>query len=142
MSEWSDRRGLSQRGKEVHVRGEAREWPAPRKQSGAGIIDAVRRASTSSSDGLDKTTSNTSGAPASPTSGRRRSSNTALFANLESHKRGSEDYGERRQSHGEHASAGVFSGWYNSTFRGYAKTVSPPAPIKEVNQESKRGVME
>ncbi|KAK5107689.1 hypothetical protein LTR62_000924 [Meristemomyces frigidus] len=141
MADWSDRRGQFQRGKEVHVRGEPREWPAPRRESGAGVVDAVRRASITSADGLSKTTSNTTGAPASPTGGRRRSSNTALFANLESHKRGSEDYGERRQSHSEHGSAGVLSGWWGSTFKGHG-----PAQKVQVQpmatKEEKRGVME
>lgn len=55
-------------------------------------------------------------------------------------KRGSEDYGERRMSHAEHAaSSGIFSGWYNSTFRGHSK--GPSTAGSEI-QESKKGVME
>lgn len=43
-----------------------------------------------------------------------------MFGNLVSHKRGSEDYHERRASHSEQlqSAGGVFSGWYGTTFRG------------------------
>lgn len=141
---------MFQRGKEVHEPGK----PVTRRESGSGIADAVRRASTASIDALEKTTSNDSG---SPTSQRRRvsdstywqtlksvradrlsqSSNTGLFGTLTQHKRGSEDYGERRSSHAEQRPAGVLSGWYNSTFRGMTK------PVDTTTQgNQKRGVME
>ena len=51
---------MFQKGKEVHEPG--RRLSASSTGGGAigGMVDAVRRASTSSTDGLDKTTSNTS----------------------------------------------------------------------------------
>merc|ERR1712217_384525 len=117
---WQDRRALFQKGKEVHEPAS----PTERKPSmSEGVTAAVRRASVGSDTGLEKTVSNTSaGAPASPTSGRRRSSNSALFGNLTNMKRGSVDY-EHQQS------GGVLSGWYNQTFRGMQK------PIPEDNQK-------
>jgi len=57
----------------------------------------------------------------------------------------SEDYGERRTSHGEHQqSGGMLSGWYNSTFRGYQKQQpeAQQAAQPTTKQDSKRGVME
>ncbi|KAK5125951.1 hypothetical protein LTR85_011306 [Meristemomyces frigidus] len=132
-STWEDRRGMFQRGKEVHEPGK----PVTRRESGSGIVDAVRRTSTASIEALEKTTSNSS---ASPTSQRRRSSNTGgLFGNLTQHKRGSEDYGERRSSHAEQRPAGVLSGWYNSTFRGMTGSKQP---TETTQQKQKRGVME
>merc|ERR1712070_833656 len=102
-----------------------RGHPLPCRASqtpGKTVEPCFRRAKkyTSSDTGLEKTVSNTSaGAPASPTSGRRRSSNSALFGNLTNMKRGSVDYEQRRASHSEHQqSGGVLSGWYNQTFRG------------------------
>nr|POE53626.1 hypothetical protein CFP56_28848 [Quercus suber]POE81225.1 hypothetical protein CFP56_77447 [Quercus suber] len=116
-STWSDRRGLFQRGKEVHE-------PAPRRasQEGSSVVDTVRRTSMAGIDKLERTVAgNPSPVPA--TSQRRRSSvgSQGLFANLSHHKRGSEDYAERRLSHHDQASAGgAVSGWWNSTFRGYS----------------------
>lgn len=139
-STWSDRRGLFQKGKEVHDLG-----PTGRRPSGSsgGVVEAVRRASVGSTGGLDKTESNASsiGSPASPPSPstqRRRSSNTGLFGNLQSMKRGSEDYAERRASHAEQGQGGtgMFSQWYNSTFRG-SKGVPT---MDKLQQDSKRGV--
>ena len=66
------------------------------------------------------------------------------------HKRGSEDYGERRSSFGEmqgSGSGGMVSGWYNKTFKG----VQPAAQQQQqgmqqsgmgMQKEPKRGVME
>ncbi|KAK4543250.1 hypothetical protein LTR36_005800 [Oleoguttula mirabilis] len=131
-STWQDRRGMFQSGKEVHEPGK----PVTRRESGSGIADAVRRASTASIDALEKTTSSSSASPSS----QRRSSNTGgLFGNLTQHKRGSEDYGERRNSHAEQRPAGMMSGWYNSTFRGMTGAKQPST---ETTQNQKRGVME
>ncbi|KXL44958.1 hypothetical protein M433DRAFT_145579 [Acidomyces richmondensis BFW] len=141
-STWSDRRGLFQKGKEVHEIG-----PTGRRPSGSSgsVAEAVRRASVGSMGGLSKTESNSSstGAPASPpspTSQRRRSSNTGLFGSLENMKRGSEGYGERRASHTDQTQGGtgIFSQWYNSTFRGSKATPTMGKP----QQDTKRGVME
>lgn len=66
-STWSDRRGLFQKGKEVHEPGRRMSG------SGGGVIDAVRRASTSSnSDKVFSPLSNDPASPSSPTSQRRR----------------------------------------------------------------------
>ncbi|EMD01172.1 hypothetical protein BAUCODRAFT_118880 [Baudoinia panamericana UAMH 10762] len=139
MSLWSDRRGMFQKGKEVHEP----SVPSERRNSGGGIADAVRRASVSSANTLEKTvtgtTSNSSSDPSSPTSQRRRSSNTALFGNLTTHKRGSEDYSERRASHSDQNASGFVSGWYNSTFRGH---VSGNKPTEATQKDPTRGVME
>jgi len=112
-------------------------------------MDTVRRASVSSISSLEKTISaelpaalkpadtapvvtpaspkRSDAPPASPTSQRRRSSNTGLFGNLMDHKRGSQDYAERRASHHDQGqSATLFGGWYNRTIRG----VVPPAEKK------------
>jgi len=123
---------MFQSGKEVHEPGK----PVNRRPSGTGIVDAVRKSSVSSTDGLEKTTSNDAG---SPTSQRRRSSNTGLFGNLTSMKRGSEDYGDRRSGHSEHMPNGALSGWYNSTFRGMT---GAKAPTETTQENQKRGVME
>ena len=65
-----------------------------------------------------------------------QSSNTSgLYSNLIQHKRGSEDYEERRTSHSEHLPTGVLSGWYNSTFRGMAGA-KPDAG--EIQQKKRR----
>ena len=74
---WQDRRALFQKGKEVHEPASLTE----RKPSmSEGVTAAVRRASVGSDTGLEKTVSNTSaGAPASPTSGRRRVRRLSLF---------------------------------------------------------------
>ncbi|TKA70641.1 hypothetical protein B0A55_05746 [Friedmanniomyces simplex] len=153
MSTWEDRRGQFQKGKEVIPP------PTEGRAFGTGVLESVRRASVSSANSVEKTLSGSgsaTGEPSSPTtSQRRRSSNTGgLFANLQTHKRGSEDYGERRTSHGEMTGVpgGMFSGWYNSTFRGYQKQ-SPqqqgqgqqdarvPAPGTQ-QKETRKGVME
>ncbi len=69
-----------------------------------------------------------------------------MFGNLQSHKRGSEDYSERRTSHGEMTGApgGMFSGWYNATFRGYqTQQAKVDAQVPAVaKKESRKGVME
>ncbi|KAK5133610.1 hypothetical protein LTR08_007558 [Meristemomyces frigidus] len=136
---WQDRRGMFQRGREVHEPGNP--VPANRRTSGAGLSDAVRRSSTSSDDDLKKTTSNSStGNPNSPSDQRRRSSNTGgLYGNLNQLKRGSQDYGERRSSHSDHMPTGMLSGWYNSTFRGMAGS---KAPADEMQQKKRSGLME
>ncbi|KAK4626507.1 hypothetical protein CLAFUW4_04984 [Fulvia fulva] len=136
---WQDRRGMFQRGKEVHE-------PA-RKMSGSGgtgVIEAVRRASTSSQSDkslVSNPLSNDPASPASPsTTARRRSSaaSSGLFSNLTHHKRGSEDYADRRASQTEgYGQGGAVSGWFNKTFRGIQ---SPAAPGQ--TQQEKRGVME
>jgi len=137
---WADRRGLFPRGREVHEPAPARR-PSQTTTADA-VIDALaktmRRASTASdtSSGggaaLERKTSNT----AMGESPRRRSSAASgLFANLQQHKRGSDDYQTRRASHvDQHVgnSPGLFSGWYNSTFRGIAGTQG----------EERRGTME
>ncbi|EME83213.1 uncharacterized protein MYCFIDRAFT_211267 [Pseudocercospora fijiensis CIRAD86] len=132
---WEDRRGMFQRGKEVHE-------PARRPSQSGGVIDAVRRASVSSQSSVTKSPSNgPAAAPASPTGQRRRSSTASqgLFGNLTQHKRGSEDYEARRASHTEQMmSGGVIGGWFNKTFRGVGK----PADAQEPGKDSKRGVME
>ncbi|KAJ9618322.1 hypothetical protein H2203_009240 [Taxawa tesnikishii (nom. ined.)] len=129
---WEDRRGLFQRGKEVHEPGSP---VTGRRGSGGSISDELSKTMS------NQTTSSNSGAAdsnASPTSQRRRSSNTALFGNLTQHKRGSQDYGERRSSIGEQgAKSGMFGTWYNQTFRGVQKPENQTG-----SAESKRGVME
>ncbi|KAF2163671.1 hypothetical protein M409DRAFT_68277 [Zasmidium cellare ATCC 36951] len=135
-SEWSDRRGLFQKGKEVHE-------PGRRLSGGAGgVIDAVRRASTSSTSEkgsfVSNPLSNDPASPASPTSQRRRSSAASgdLFGNLQQHKRGSDGYDERKASHTDQlAAGGAVSGWFNKTFRGVN-------PVAEDKSGEKRGVME
>ncbi|GAB7362298.1 hypothetical protein MBLNU230_g2316t1 [Neophaeotheca triangularis] len=119
---WQDRRGLFQRGKELHEPGK------PARTSGE-LSETMRRASTTSSSGsaaagLEKTMSGSSAAGGATAAGnRRRSSNQngSLFNNLNQQKRGSQDYGERRASWAEmqgSAGQGVVSGWFNKTFRG------------------------
>ena len=50
------------------------------------------------------------------------------------HKRGGEDYGQRRASHTEqYGTSGVFSGWYGKTFRG---ATGPAAVAEAKKQES------
>jgi len=69
------------------------------------------------------------------------SSGSGLFANLTTHKRGSQDYGARRSSVEEmEAKSGAYSSWYNSTFRGMQK-VKEEGAEKKVGEE-RRGVME
>lgn len=64
------------------------------------------------------------------------------------HKRGSEDYGERRSSFGEmtgSTSGGLVSGWYNKTFKGMqplAQQTTMQQPATGMQKEPKRGVME
>lgn len=62
-----------------------------------------------------------------------------MFGNLIAHKRGSEDYGERRASHTEHENGGMVSGWYNKTFRGMQTSNGTQTGNQ---QEQRRGVME
>lgn len=65
-----------------------------------------------------------------------------LFSNLQQHKRGSEDYADRRASHSEQmaSSGGAVAGWFNKTFRGVGGS---PATIAEGDKsDQKRGVME
>ncbi|GAM82394.1 hypothetical protein ANO11243_003730 [Dothideomycetidae sp. 11243] len=132
---WLDRRGLFQKGKELHEPGRR-----PSESSAAGVVDAVRRASVSSTDGLDKTASNAS---TSTADARRRSSNAGLFANLTQHKRGSQDYGNRRASHSDQAPAGGFlSGWYQSTFKGMQTKPNDTTAPKSGGGANGRGVME
>lgn len=72
-----------------------------------------------------------------------QSSNTALFGNLTTMKRGSEDYGQRRESHTDTQAGGMFSGWYNKTFRGMQGQEPAGATAAQAKrQEEKRGVME
>ncbi|KJX97715.1 hypothetical protein TI39_contig468g00023 [Zymoseptoria brevis] len=140
---WQDRRGMFQRGKEVH---EPARRPS-QSYGGAGgtaVLDAVRRGSTASSNAgslVDKPLTNDPGSsPSSPIGGGRRrssaASNGGKFSNLTHHKRGSEDYAARRASQTEQnqAGGGVMAGWFNSTFRGVQK----PSEQKP----EKRGVME
>ncbi|KAI5367213.1 hypothetical protein Slin14017_G022490 [Septoria linicola] len=131
---WEDRRGMFQRGKELH---DAARRPS---QSG-GVIEAVRRASvTSNGSVVDKPLSNDPAPPASPTSQRRRSSaaSSGLFGSLAQHKRSSEDYAARRSSHADQLqSGGVVAGWFNKSFRG----ITTPGDQKTAEQQ-KRGVME
>jgi hypothetical protein len=76
-----------------------------------------------------------------------------LFGNLNTHKRGSEDYGERRASYTEMAgnSPGMVSGWFNRTFKGHMD--KPGATMgndgkmmgmgtEQQKKEDRRGVME
>ncbi|KAK4504011.1 hypothetical protein PRZ48_004926 [Zasmidium cellare] len=134
-SDWSDRRGLFQKGKEVHE-------PGRRLSGSGGVMDAVRRASTSSTSEkgsfVSNPLSNDPASPPSPTSQRRRSSaaSSGLFGNLQQHKRGSEGYDERRASHTDQlTTGGAVSGWFNKTFRGVN-------PVAEDKSGEKRGVME
>ncbi|KAF2157023.1 hypothetical protein K461DRAFT_289383 [Myriangium duriaei CBS 260.36] len=132
-SPWSDRRGMFQKGKEVHE-------PHKPVFTSEGVADAVRRASVSSTGSMDKTTSNTTNGGTSPTDQRRRSSTASgLFGNLTQHKRGSEDYSQRRASHSDQsAQGGIFGNWYQNTFKGAGK----PAGDKVKGADGKRGVME
>jgi len=66
---WQDRRGMFQKGKEVHEPGNP---IGERRTSGAGIADAVRRASVSSVNSIEKTISNTGGSATSSSGQRRR----------------------------------------------------------------------
>lgn len=72
-SSWADRRGLFQKGKEVHEPG--RRLSGSGGSSG-GIADAVRSASISSANSAEKSVSGSSAGdsavPSSPTSQRRR----------------------------------------------------------------------
>lgn len=76
-----------------------------------------------------------------------------LFGNLSSHKRGSEDYGERRASYTEMAgnSPGMVSGWFNRTFKGHMEkpgtTMGNDGKMmglgsEQQKKEERRGVME
>ncbi|WPG99983.1 Hypothetical protein R9X50_00280700 [Acrodontium crateriforme] len=129
---WQDRRGMFQRGKEVHE-------PARRPSTGANVVEAVRKASVSSVGAIEKVVTGesvASASPSSPISQRRRSSNASggLFGSLTQAKRGSEDYGERRASHVEQGA--LTSGWFGSTFRGTGvQKAAVPKP-------ERKGVME
>jgi len=57
---------------------------------------------------------------------------------LNQHKRGSEDYADRRASHTEQHPGGMMSGWFNSTFRG--AQAKPDAGAAA--QTERKGVME
>jgi len=134
---WSDRRGMFQKGREVH------EPAPPRRPSQGGVADAVRRVSVGSQNGVEKTTSDPTSAQSSPTSQRRRSS--GLFNNLNNMKRGSEDYSDRRASHSDMAgSGGLMSGWFNQTFRGIGQPQQKAAGAVRDSQgeRNSRGVME
>jgi hypothetical protein len=76
-----------------------------------------------------------------------------LFNNLNTHKRGSQDYGDRRASYTEMAgnSPGLVSGWFNKTFKGHMD--KPGASMgndgkmmglgsEQQKKEERRGVME
>jgi len=62
---------MFQAGKQVHEPGKQMPEFGTRKAS-TSITDAVRRVSTSSSDGLDKTVSGSGASPSSPSGQRRR----------------------------------------------------------------------
>lgn len=77
-----------------------------------------------------------------------------LFGNLNTQKRGSEDYTERRASYTEMAgnSPGLVSGWFNRTFKGHMDN-KPGAAMgndgkmmglgsEQQKKEERRGVME
>jgi hypothetical protein len=80
--------------------------------------------------------------------------NRGLFETLNTHKRGSQDYTERRASYTEMAgnSPGLVSGWFNKTFKGMEKpaNVSNAAlgndgkmmSAEQKRVEERRGVME
>ncbi|KAK3704910.1 hypothetical protein LTR37_013601 [Vermiconidia calcicola] len=139
---WQDRRGIFQRGKELHAPGS----PTSKKFHETGAVsNAVRKSSVSSTGsgggGGGSPVEKSSSGSFPTSSGRRRSSAASgLFGNLTTAKRGSEDYGERRASTAEmsHGSGGFVSGWYNSTFKGHPKS----AENKPQNQDSKKGIME
>jgi len=142
---WQDRRGMFQRGKDVHQ-------PGRKLSNQFGDPLAGRRTSIGStgSVGLEKTDS-----IEEPGAQRRRSSaaNRGLFENLNTHKRGSQDYTERRASYTEMAgnSPGLVSGWFNKTFKGMEKPVTNTATMgndgkmmsaEQKRVEERRGVME
>ncbi|KAF2723141.1 hypothetical protein K431DRAFT_311231 [Polychaeton citri CBS 116435] len=137
---WSDRRGLFQKGKEIHE-------PTERRSSQGSVSDALRRASVGSVGSgttLEKTPTTSSSTGGS--SDRRRSSAASgggLFGNLTSMKRGSEDYETRRASHAEMTGnqGGVLSGWYNKTFKGMQNQNNPGNPAQKPSDASRRGVM-
>ena len=81
--------------------------------------------------------------------------NRGLFDNLNAHKRGSEDYSERRASYTEmsgNSPPGLVSGWFNKTFKGIEKpAASKPSALgndgkmmsgEQKKVEERRGVME
>ncbi|KAL9532793.1 hypothetical protein SMMN14_03470 [Sphaerulina musiva] len=136
---WEDRRGMFQRGKDVHD--PARRRPS---QGGGGVAEAVRRASVTSNNS-DPLASPTLSSSSSMEGQRRRSSaaSTGLFGNLTQHKRGSEDYATRRGSHAEQLPqyGGLVSGWFNKTFRGITPTTTTATSDAKL-AEQRRGVME
>jgi len=74
-----------------------------------------------------------------------QSSNTALFGNLNTMKRGSEDYNERRMSHTDSQPGTMFSGWYNKTFKGLQgqqPAGDATSTAQSGRQDDRRGVME
>jgi len=66
-----------------------------------------------------------------------------MFGNLMNHKRGSQDYSQRRASIEEMETKpqGWFNSTFNSTFRGIQKTPAEQQQMKKA-EEAKRGVME
>jgi len=66
-----------------------------------------------------------------------------MFGNLMTHKRGSQDYSQRRASIEEMETkpASWFNSTFNSTFRGIQKTPAEQQQTKKA-EEMKRGVME
>jgi hypothetical protein len=93
--------------------------------------------------------------PSLPLPPQSSAANRTLFETLNTHKRGSQDYTERRASYTEMAGngpPGLVSGWFNKTFKGVEK----PASINKAamgndgkvmageqrKMEERRGVME
>lgn len=82
--------------------------------------------------------------------------NRTLFETLNTHKRGSQDYTERRASYTEMAGngpPGLVSGWFNKTFKGVEKPANVSNKVAMGNDgkvmageqrkmEERRGVME
>lgn len=80
--------------------------------------------------------------------------NRGLFDNLTAHKRGSQDYSERRASYTEmsgNSPPGLVSGWFNRTFKGIEKPASNTTALgndgkmmssEQKKVEERRGVME
>jgi hypothetical protein len=92
--------------------------------------------------------------PSLPLPPQSSAANRTLFETLNTHKRGSQDYTERRASYTEMAgnSPGLVSGWFNKTFKGMEKpaNVSNAAlgndgkmmSAEQKRVEERRGVME
>jgi hypothetical protein len=89
-----------------------------------------------------------------PSHPQSSAANRGLFENLSTHKRGSQDYTERRASYTEMAGngpPGLVSGWFNKTFKGVEKPASSTAAMgndgkmmsaEQKKMEERRGVME